>query len=104
MGGFPFPSYSYRMASDEKVTTASVHARADATMRKNLPENKKPSGKLISFEVSVADNGYTMDVRYEPPKSEKSTKDSCCSVPWEPPKKKVFETKESLSDAIGALL
>jgi hypothetical protein len=82
----------------------TTHDRGYAAMRKALPENKKPKGKLTGFEVKLAENGYSVDCRYEPPKSEKQTNGVCCSPPWEPPKTKVFESKASLVEFLEELL
>lgn len=54
-------------------------------------ESAGKEGKLESVNIEIAENGFLVSCHYKPKKSKKNE-----PMPYEPPKKKVFESVESL--------
>lgn len=90
-----------------KNTEPEVHDRAYEAMQSALPENKgkKPAGTLERVSISVAENGFSVDCSYRPPKQKSSEKGgACCGPSYEPPKTKVFESAASLLAFLKSVL
>lgn len=52
-------------------------------------------GALESVNIDIAQNGFTVACSHRP-KEKKAKGGGCESVPWQPPKRSVFESRDSL--------